>query len=77
MTKDIEETREMMEKTQEITRLMAKLESVLHDQKAHIVASALVSYLSALIHKHDVPLGYMIEKLTENVYAYREGDTND
>jgi len=66
-----------MEKTQEITRLMAKMESVLHDQKAHIVASALVSYLSALIHKHDVPLGYMIEKLTENVYAYREGDTND
>ena len=77
MTKDIDETREMMEKTQEIARLMGKLEDVLHDQKGSIVASALVSYLSALIHKHDVPLGYMLEKLIENVYAYRDAEGDE
>ena len=74
MTKDIDETRELMEKTQEIARLMGKLETVLCDQKGSVVASALVSYLSALIHKHDVPLGYILEKLIENVYAYRDGE---
>ena len=71
MTKDIEETRELNSKRDQVEAAVEILRSAMSKQKSNIGISALMSYMCMLAYQNKYPLEMMIAYIT-TLYEMQE-----